>query len=846
MEKILIIDTSAVMYKSHFAMINLINSKGQHTGALFGVVKQLEVYLKKLSPKYVVAAHDVKRSSLNRTKIYDKYKANRSSMPEELVGQLEDIRNLIKYYGISSYQKETYEADDIIATLCNFGINNNLEVHILTGDKDLQQLVNEKNNVYIHLLSKDYAINTYEGVKEYMGVYPYQIVDYFGLMGDNSDGIPGVKGIGSVTAQKLITEYGNLENLYNNIENIKGKLKEKLINDKEMAFLSRKLAKVEKNVELDISLKDIEIKEKDIESLYKLYLDRELNSLLSTLNKKEEIKEIKLNVNRVDFKDIISIIDKSNKFSLYRTDEYMSIAIKEDVYICKLEEENSLLFTDYSIKKDSSVEAIVYDAKNLLHKNICFDNFFDVLIASYVIDTETEFEIEKLSSKYLDYEIPIYDKKKLKNISQDDIVYKQAQLTYAIYKLEDILKKELKLKDSKNVYGIIEKPLISVLYTMEKNGIKISKEVFRKQKVEFSTMIEEKTKKIYELSNSVFNIDSPQQLSEILFNKLKIKPIKKTKTGYSTDAQVLEELAENNIEIAKEILEYRTYKKLLSTYIEPLPLYADIRDRIHSSFNATGTATGRLSSQNPNLQNIPTRSKLGSMIRSGFVADEGKVLISFDYSQIELRVLAEMSKDINLIRAYNEDLDLHSLTAKKLFKTESIDKEQRNIAKTINFSVLYGKTAFGLSKELKITMKDAKTYIDKYFEEYSSVLEFTEQIVENAKKNKYVETMFGTRRYISDINSKNALTFAQAKRIAINTVIQGTAANIIKLVMIELSKKNYNMLIQVHDELIFEADKDEAEKIAQEIKEIMENTIIFDNVKLKVNYEIANNWGDLK
>lgn len=841
MEKLLIIDTSAVIYKSHYAMENLINSKGQYTGAIFGLVKQLEQIINKVNPKYTSVAYDVKRSSLKRVEIFSDYKANRKPMPEELVSQLDIVKEIIKLYGISSFEKESYEADDIIATLADFGIKNGLEVHILTGDKDLQQLITKENNVFIHLLSKDIVINTYEDTKKYMGVYPNQIVDLFGLMGDKADGIPGVAGIGGVTGEKLISEYNNLENIYENIENIKGKLKEKLIKDKEIAYISRELAKVEKNIDLDITLDKILLKEKNKKELSKIFKEYELKSLLSYLNINENVE---INYENISLEKIKEIIKKAKKVAIYDDERFFSCCVDKKVYIYEKEEANTLFYNLFTLQDlDFSACAIVFDAKKLMHKGVKFKDFFDTLIASYVVDTNNKFEVENIIEKYTDLKIDVYDSKKLKSISIEAIKYNNVKIVYGIYILEEILKKELAKHDTKDTYNNIEKPLIEVLYKMEKRGIKISKEKFNKIHIELKEKLINLEQKIYKMANEEFNIDSPSQLSEILFDKMGIYPIKKTKRGYSTDAEVLEELSLKGVEIAEKIIEYRAYKKLLSTYIEPLPNFADSNDRIHTTFNATGTVTGRLSSINPNLQNIPTNST----IRECFVAEKGKKLLSLDYSQIELRVLAELSKDEKLIEAYKNDMDLHRLTAEKLFPyAEKIDKNMRNIAKTINFSVLYGKTPFGLSKELRISMSEAKDYINKYFEEYSKVPLFIDEILEYAKKNLYVETLFGTRRHIREINSNNKIIFEQAKRMAINTVVQGTAANIIKKVMIELDKKEYNMLVQVHDELIFEIDEKDSENIANDIRKIMENTIIFDNVKLKANYAISDNWGDLK
>ena len=845
MKKLVILDTSAIMYRSYYAMQNLMNSKGFPTGAIFGFVKQLETCLD-TKPEYIVAAYDVKKSDLNRKNMYEEYKANRVAMPDDLLKQVDIIKEIIKDYGINSFFKEGYEADDVIATLTTFGLKNGLEVHIYTGDKDIQQLVTDNNNVFIHLLGKGEVISTYEGVKKKLGVYPNQIPDFFGLKGDKSDGIPGVTGIGDVTGSKLIEKYDTLENIYENIEEIKGKIKEKLIMDKEKAFLSRELAKVKRDIDFDIDIEDLGIKEKNIEKLKEIFSNLELNTFLKSLNK--EKKEVKIQVSNCDFQKIRSILKNATKASIYYTDNFFSCCVENIVYICENIEENTLFSEKINLEEiNTKAEMILYDAKQYFHKGLKSSNFFDILIAAYVINTADNFEIENILLKYADISIIKLDKKILKNITLEELKDRQIKICYYLFQIEKLMKKKLKEVDEKDTYNKIEKPLIFTLFQMEENGIKIDKNQFKKLFETFDDIVNKEKKEIIRLAGCDFNIESPSQLADVLFNKMKIEGIKKTKRGFSTDAEVLEILANRGIEIAKHLLNFRYYKKLISTYVEPLPLYADKNDRIHSSFNGTGTVTGRLSSQNPNLQNIPTRTKEGNMIRNCFIAEKGMKLVSFDYSQIELRVLAELSGDSHLLQAYEKDIDLHEHTARKLFPfAEKIDKVQRNIGKTINFSVLYGKTSYGLSKELKISVKDAKKYIDTYFETYLGVTRFLEEIVSDCSQKLYVETLFGTRRYIPEINSKNSLLHEQAKRMAINTVIQGTAANIIKLVMLELQKKNYKMLVQVHDELIFELKEDEAAEKAKEIKNIMENTIKFKKVKLKVNYNIADKWGDLK
>lgn len=853
MNKVLLLDMSAIMYKSHFAMSKLKTSTGFFTGAILGFVTQLEIALKEIEPTHIGATFDVKRSTLERTQLFADYKKKRKEMPTELREQIPIIEEILDAYKIKRFSKEMHEADDVIASLTEFAKKNNSIVHILTGDKDLEQLVSDDENVVIHLLGKDFSVKNRADVKEHLKIYPEQIPDFFGLKGDSADGIPGVFGIGDSNGIPLIEEFSTLENIYNNLDKIKDSIRNKLIKDKEQAFLCRELAYVKKDIDFNISMEDIEIKEKDISKLKNIYVSYELRKLLSSIEAHDEKENIAYE--NVSFNTLISHISKAKDVSFYCDDKYISANIEDNIYIVKNESENTLFNTeqiDFTLLP-KNVNYILYDAKKYMHLGLDLkDNFFDILIASYVLNTQAKLELEELYAFYFSKQLPSYDKKEQKKLNLEEIEkidkLRVTTIVSSLTKIKDILESKLSKYDPENTYEKIEKPLISVLYSMEKNGIKIDKNKFKDLENEFIALVENSKDKIQKLAGEEFNLDSPKQLGNILFEKMNLPIIKKSKTGYSTDVSVLEELAERDIEIAKEMLDYRFYRKLLSTYLEPIPKFADEKSRVHSVFNGTGTATGRLSSNNPNLQNIPARTVEGTKIRSCFIADEGMSLVSFDYSQIELRVLAKLSEDENLLSAYKDDLDLHELTARKLFLKPSgeITKLERNIAKTINFSVLYGKTPYGLSKELKIPIEDAKKYIDTYFKGYPKVAPFLNEILQNAIKNGYVTTLFGTRRYIHDVKSDNKLIFEQGKRMAINTVVQGTAANIIKMVMIKLHKLGYKMLIQVHDELIFELPKEKANELAKEIKEIMENTIDFEIVKLKVNLSIGDNWGELK
>lgn len=1047
LKRAVILDTSAIMYRSYFALMGMRSSSGMSTGATFGFINTLESVIREFRPDYLVACLDVKRDELERTEELETYKAHRESMPEELVMQIDTIMKVLDGYRIPKYKKAGQEADDVIATFATKFSNDadeEIEVFVITGDKDLAQLVDEKIN--IALLGKGdknsafKQIKTDEDVVEYLGVTPDKIPDLFGLMGDKSDGIPGVAGIGPKNGVKLITAYGNLEGIYENIDEIKGKQKEKLLTDRENAFISRELATVKKELNVEYDKNKLKFEEKDFDSLLKLYeeldfkrfskaIQEEREKLQSEgqegltegekgileknkrLNEdklekerleqeKEEIKRQELEYDRenpifdgishfyeqveyehnsemdkkvdeiqelkgkliaeyeeqkkkaeenvmesqksektrkvkgekvyfernygkvMSWNDAYSVIEKMDKkvaifenmLGISICDEKTNIVLLDSELQDILQNENQenvesgvqinlfALSNNADEKKNnkknveniykllSEKEIIAYNVKEYMKNGeseyfgysvggktyginnnrfgIKCTEYFDILLARYVLGTESLQEIEEIILDEFEVEIATFEekfkkerrKKNFRDVSDNVISEFLSKRTFFIYKLETILKNRLQNEQFLNIFDKLESRLIPVLAQMEETGIKIDKKYFGEFQNELEEKINMLQNEIYELAGEEFNIDSPQQLGEVLFEKLQIPSGKKTKTGYSTNVEVLEmianngELAEDKRMIGKKLLEYRAYKKLLSTYIEPIPKLADKEDRIHTTFNQNGTSTGRLSSANPNLQNIPVRTDDGIRIRTGFVAKEGHSLISFDYSQIELRVLAELSKDKHLVQAYQDDQDLHSLTARKIFfKTEEdeISRNERSIAKVINFSILYGKTPFGLSKELGITVQEASQYIRTYFEEYPRVRKFLEIVTETAKLHGFVETFYGTRRYISGINAKNKNIQAQAVRMAVNTVVQGTAANIIKKVMIELyeefkNDKNIKMLLQVHDELIFEVCDEFSKEYMEKIEKIMENTVKFKKVPLKANGSVAKNWGLLK
>ena len=895
MKKAVILDTSAIIYRNHFALMGMKNSKGMSTGATYGMINTLNAVLKEFNPDFLVACLDVKRSELKRSEDLETYKAHRESMPDELVQQLPKIMEVLDGYRVPKYKMIGYEADDVIATLASKFAADGIEVYVVTGDKDLMQLVD--GHVNIALLGKGEGkslfryIRTDDDVVEYLGVKPNQVSNLFGLMGDSSDGIPGVQGIGPKTGVELINKYGDLETLYENIEDIKGKRKEKLIEDKEKAFLSRDLAEVHRNLDVEYDHDKLILEEKDYDILLPLYKEMEFKRFVLEIEKKETIKvekqepsmslfgntqeqklprETDKTVNTEIAYEIINLNKMNEKIdqmgeeiSIYENEFGISICDNATNIVVLYNEENNKGDIKEVYSKIKNKRVVAYNIKDYFKKGLEPNgvNYFDVVLAWYVLGTESSQDLENIIFTEFGENLEKFeDQFKKRDINDLEIVSIEekalflSRRSYLIKRLETVLDERLKNEHLSKVYENIENKLIPVLAKMELEGIKVDLKYFETYKIELQEKIKKLEEEIYLLAGEKFNIGSPKQLAEILFEKLEIEPVKKTKTGYSTDVEVLEALALREISIAEKLLEYRSYAKLLSTYVEPLPKLVDENSRIHTTFNQNGTSTGRLSSTNPNLQNIPSKTEEGMKIRKGFVSKEGYSFISFDYSQIELRVLAELSKDENLVHAYLKDKDLHDLTARRLFyktEEEEVTREERSIAKVINFSILYGKTPFGLSKELKIPMAEAKIYINTYFEQYPKVRTFLNDVLESARLNGFVETLYGTRRYISGINSSNKNLQAQAERMAVNTVVQGTAANILKVVMIELyktlkDKTDIKMLLQVHDELIFEVKDESIDKYMTLIDDLMENTIKFDSVRLKANGNVAKTWGELK
>ena len=939
MKKALLLDVSAMMYRAYFSLINMSNSKGEATGAIFGFTNMLLNLIEEYEPDYIIAALDNKRSSLKRTEKFSEYKAQRKPMPNDLLEQVPKIEKLLDGFGIKKYRVEGHEADDVLGTLAKKYSSLGIESFVATGDKDLSQIID--GNINIALLgkgegkSKTKLIKTEADVVEQLGVTPNMIPDLFGLIGDTSDGIPGVRKVGEKKAIPMLEKFGNLEGIYENIDKLSeiqgiGKgLIQNIIEDKEMAFLSRELAIIELDVPLEFVLEETKnIRNDGI--LFELFTDCDMKSLIKKLDLREEqaveiSSEAEVNKEKIEkkryipktdkeLKEILDRIFNSDKIFLYSGKFGLSISnLNESIYIPTkhfyLGANNfSLeLVKPYFEKKN---KVITYNAKSILNKEFYIENlYFDIAIANYLLTANTKDDLSTIVETNLleNIDTSILDKEE-NSVMEEEFSKFSFEIVDKFIDIYELLLEKLEKESLDKLFFEVEMPLLKVLSSMEINGVKIDIEFFKNYEIELRKRIESLSPSIYEeflnrvrfnlemliiseynirefyeeigkliykkksdfnifmesvvnvsdkelLSKSLeFNIASPKQLGIVLFELMKVPTAKKTKTGYSVDEEVLEELKFKGEKIAEYLLDFRKLTKLQSTYVEALPKLADRNGRIHTTFNQTGTATGRLSSSDPNLQNIPARSEDGARIREGFIAREGYTLASFDYSQIELRVLASVSEDENLITAYNNDLDLHDLTARKIFAVkdeEEVTREMRSVAKIVNFSIIYGKTAFGLAKELGISQSDAKLYIERYFAEYPKVKELETKIIEGAEKNGYVETIYGRKRSIPELKSNNKNLRNAGERMAVNTVIQGSAADILKIVMVKLYeelKENEEifMNLQVHDELVFEIKNDKIDFYMEKIKNIMESSVILPKVKLKVNGAYGNNWSETK
>ena len=901
MKTLLLIDGSSYLYRAFHAMPDFRNKEGFPTGVIYGVLNMLQNTHKKYESTYSVCVFDAKGKTF-RNDIYDKYKANRPKMPDDLSIQIDPLHKAINSMGWPIYIKEGVEADDVIGTLARKANEENISVTISTGDKDLAQLVNEKTAL-VNTMTNEYL--DIEGVKNKFGVGPELIIDYLTIIGDKADNIPGVEKVGPKTALKWLNEFNSLDNILKNSEKISGAVGENLKNALEWLPTAKDLISIRSELDIDVSWEKFKKSPEDKNALKKMYQKFNFSSWLKNLDTKEmdissdvtkkndvtkfdDRKNYVLIQNITDLKEWINKIKKEKLFAIDTETTSLevmnaklvgiSISLKkgEAAYIpvCHVGlkeneqiEEEKIIEIFKPILEDSSIikigQNIKYDAHIFLNLGIkMYGMNEDTMLMSYVINSNESHGMNKLSQKYLGHECISYESlvgSGVKQLSFDQVdindalnyAAEDADVTFQLYhQLKNRLKKEKRLLD---IYEKIEIPSMKALIEIERNGVLIDANLLNQQSHKIGEELIDIEKKAYELAGQPFNLASPKQLREILFEKLLIKPLKKTPTGTpSTSEEVLQELAKD-YPLPKILLEYRTLSKLKSTYTDKLPLMINQDSgRIHTSYNQAVAVTGRLASSDPNLQNIPIKSPEGRKIREAFIAKSNFSILSADYSQIELRILAHLSKDSGLIQAFKDNKDIHTITASEIFNTQikKITSEQRRYAKVINFGLIYGMGAFGLAKNLNISRSDAQNYIQEYFKKYPTVLQYMEESKQFAREHGYVETYFGRRLWLPEISSSNGLRKAGAERAAINAPMQGTAADLIKLAMIEVQQwidSNNNLkgkiIMQVHDELVFEVPNKEVDIFIKEIPRIMENVAKLD-IPLTVEINAGKNWDE--
>lgn len=883
-KKLLLIDGNSVAFRAFYALYRQLDRftspDGLHTNAIFTFKNMLDAIMKQTNPTDVLVAFDAGKVTF-RTEMYQDYKGGRQKTPSELSEQLPVIREMLKDLGIKSYELKNYEADDIIGTLSKMGEDAGYTVDIVTGDRDLTQLASDKTTV---LITKngvgDTEAYTPDHMKEVNGVTPTEFIDMKALMGDSSDNYPGVTKVGPKTASRLIQKYGSIEELYEHVDEMKkSKLKENLINDKDKTFLAKKLATIDRDSPVEVTLADTKLQEPNIEDLRNLYerlgfkkFLAELGSTGTTSSEQEIEKYEYLELTKENIVELDKISEKEVTFYLAMLgDNYhlapiegFSLKVGNKIYVSKdpvLLQENPLrkMLEDKTIKKN------VFDIKRTyvgLHRlNLKAKGLdYDMLLASYLVNNENNSnDLGEVAHLYDDYsvktDLEVYGKGKKQAVPDDNELFEHLAAKVAVIeKLKTPLLEKLKDHEQDDLYETIEIPVAFVLAKMEITGIKVEASVLNQLGNDFAVKLQELEHKIYQQADEEFNLNSPKQLGHILFEKLGLPPIKKTKTGYSTSVEVLEQLKMKS-PIVSEILDYRQIAKIQNTYVKGLLECIQPDGRIHTRYLQTLTATGRLSSVDPNLQNIPTRTNEGKQIRKAFVpSTKDGYIFSCDYSQVELRVLAHVSGDEHMQEAFKSGYDIHAHTAMKIFHLDSPDEVtplMRRHAKAVNFGIVYGISDYGLSKNLGISRKQAKTFIENYFEQYPQIKNYMDDAIKKARENGYAETIMHRRRYLPDIHSKNFNVRSFAERTAINSPIQGSAADIIKIAMINMQKKldelhlKTKMVLQVHDELIFDVPKDELDTIKKIVPEVMQSAVKLD-VPLIADSNWGHNWYDAK
>ena len=915
MKKIYLVDVSSMFFRAFYAIRALTSTQGVPVNAVYGFVSMIVKLLREKNPEYIVFCYDRKEPSF-RKELADNYKANRTEMPDDMQVQMPYLKQVARLFGISDFEVPSFEADDLIGTIATLAKKENFETYIVSGDKDFSQLVDNKTFLYDTMKE---VVFTPALVKEKHGVLPDQFIDYLAIVGDSSDNIAGVAGIGPKGAVKLLEDYKTLEGIYENINEISSQsVKDKLLKSKEQAFLAKKLVTIVCDVPLEKAIPPLQInsdlggkvnreasvleafrrRPPQVEELRAFFHDLNFKTFeknllsdphfvdggakkaataslqtqsgsaiisqptsptqtqavrqdqfttverhatvehdgLAEQDATELSKAVPINLKNFNAEEIQKRLE-DEKFFIFARSSQLAMGFSQDLYILDMAQAQQIDFTGLNWSG--------FDLKKIWHEMGVKKDFYlqikngkltsiqdDVMLTVYTLRAADSSSYEKMIKTFLHEEItpetPL------------DQVYA------LLLQLQEKINSELEEKKLRTIYEKMERPLIPILFQMEKEGIKIDLPRLKKFSEELGAEILSLEKEIHQLAGENFNVASPKQLGVILFEKLGLEVIKKTKTGYSTDSDVLEKIKHP---IAAKVVQYREYAKLKSTYVDALPILADAQDRVHTSFNQALTATGRLSSTNPNLQNIPIKTEIGKKVRDSFCSDKGLKLLSLDYSQIELRVLAHISNDAGLISAFQNDLDIHAATAAEVFSVDvkSVTSEQRRIAKAVNFGIAYGQGVFGLAEALGISRTESKEIIERYFKKFKGIKEYIDSTIESAHEKKYVETLFGRRRYIPELDSSNMMLKKFGERAAINAPIQGTASDLVKIAMIDLARllenSDLKMLLQVHDELIFEGNEAVIEENLKPIKFKMENVARL-KVPLKVNYAIGDNWGE--
>lgn len=859
MKKVILVDGNNLLFRSYFATAytgnTMRNSKGFPTNGLYGLVNMLNKIIREEKPEYMLVAFD-KGKTFRHEKYLD-YKGGRNETPDDLKKQFSVAKKLVPLMGIKCFEIDNYEADDIIGTYSKMAlIDPEFETTIVSSDKDLLQLINEETEVKL-LKQKDYIRMNEETFIDTYGIKPIRMIDLKGLMGDASDNIPGVKGIGEKTALKLLQEYDSLENVYDNIDNIKGATKQKLIDGKESAFMSKDIATIYNEVPVTYSLKELKYDEPDVNGLREIYSDLEFYSFLKDF-KEEEKKEEKLEYKIIENIDDLKLKEKVSAYLEISETNYHNA----DIYGMSLYDGENVYYVPFEVLKENKnildgKEIYTYDLKKMIVSLNKYDIdikncTFDAMIAGYILNYNVKDDIAYLANTF-NYDITLFDNfKKEKNMSTEalaDLTVKKAKF---IYDIKDEFINKMKEEEQLELFSNIEMKLSSVLASMEIEGVRVDTKVLDEMGENINKKLDELTSEIYNYAGEEFNIQSPKQLGEILFEKLEIPYPKKKKTSYSTAREILDKIVDYH-PIVEKIIEHRTLNKIYTTYIVGIKNCVKEDGKLHTIYTQTLTRTGRLSSIEPNLQNIPIRYKEGKEIRKAFIPEENSVFLSSDYSQIELRMFAHMSGEQNLIDAFKHHLDIHTKTAMDIYHVskDEVTKNMRRDAKAVNFGIIYGISSFGLAEDLGVDIKTAKKFLDNYLETFPGIKNYMDKVIKDAYETGYVKTIMNRKRKIDELYNTNHMIKVQGERMALNTPVQGSSADILKKAMIDIYNEfnrlnlKSKMILQVHDELIFNVKNDELEKVKEIVINFMENAYKL-NVPLEVDVEIGKNWYDAK